>query len=160
MWLDLTHSSICMTRPIDIHVWLGGLYIYTYLWHDTLVKSFLCVIGLFHTDDNRSFICDTWPRYSDSVFNLYVVRTSVSVLPIPVLVYIMREPTHSHLCRYIYTPVHVERDEFVTWHIHLYVFSWRMHSYVWHDGLYIHSCLGRDASVGSLLCAIGLYYMG
>jgi len=34
-----------------------------------------------------------------------------------------------------------------------------MPSYVWHDGTYIHSCLGRDASVSSFLCAIGLYHV-
>ena len=27
--------------------------------------------------------------------------------------------------------------EFVTWHIHLFVFSWRVYSYVWHDHLYV-----------------------
>jgi len=74
-----------------------------------------------------------------------------------VYTFIQRERTHLELCVYMHTHVYLERDKFATWQIHLYVFSWRMHSYVWHDGSYVLSCWGHDASVSSFLRVIWLY---
>jgi len=73
-------------------------------------------------------------------------------------------PTGSKvLCIHTYEIVkHIrvfERDGICyMWHIHSYVFSWRIYPCFWQDGSCVNSCLRRNTFINSFVYVVGLFH--
>jgi len=44
------------------------------------------------------------------------------------------------------------------WHIHSYVFSWRIYPCFWQDGSCVNSCLRRNTFINSFVYVVGLFH--
>ena len=131
-----TDSFLCdNTLPYTWHC-----MVHTWRWH---IFAFLYDVSISILERQGSFThsCVWWDSITrDTWYSFTFLYYIKMYLHFPS--YIKKESSYSFLFLHAYTHVYSEEDtKFVTWHIHSNVFFGRIHSYMWHDVIYVTWCL-------------------
>jgi len=141
-----------------------------------------CIYDLMHVCDRTlahtwQGITVRWPRYAHRVLQCDIFIDAYSFLflyyvePAPIdecalyfphtWVSLYHERTYIFVIMYIYTYTCTSRERWNLWpvtFIHMYFCGACIHTFDMMGHIYLH-VFGRDASVSSFLCAIGLYHV-